>query len=151
MYKGGTYSHVPAYSMGPKAKPDAGSPNPGPGTYDLASGFGWKSSSKYSFGKGNKLGRDQNVPGPGSYDVNNGLDPKKTALDRDSRFSPYNSHVPGPGTYDSNPNSRVGYSFGKMKRVTPVKPAGPDYKIPHSIPDVASYNYPSMDRRKIHI
>jgi hypothetical protein len=150
MYKGGTYSHVPAYSMGPKSKGAPANGNPGPGNYELPGSFGWKSSANYSFGKGVKNSRANGVPGPGSYDVGTGSH-VKGAQDRDARFSPSKSWVPGPGSYDNGPSGKVGHSFGRQKRETPVRPAGPDYEIPHSIPDVAGYNYPAKDSRKIHI
>ena len=151
MYKGGTYGHVPAWSMGPKPKANLGNKVPGPGSYDLPGGFGWKSEPKYSFGKHQKAFRDQGVPGPGAYDANFGFSPKKTALDKDSRFKGPRSGVPGPGTYDSNGGKGAGYSFGRQKREVAVKPGGPDYDIPASIPDVAPYNYPAKDNRKIHL
>ena len=151
MYKGGTYSHVPAYSMGGKPKADPNSRVPGPGSYDALGGFGSGLEPKYSMGKSSKINRDLGVPGPGTYDSNNGLKPKNTSLGRDDRFGKYGNGMPGPGSYDKNYGGKGGFSFGKMKRTTPVKPAGPDYNIPHSIPDVASYNYPSVNTRKIHI
>merc|ERR1712050_169704 len=143
-YKGGTYTHVPAWTVEGPGKPLWGNKNPGPGSYQLPGTFGTTSKDpKYSFGKGVKKDIDLGVPGPGAYGPDDGHGPRKTALDKKPRFDPFDTLVPGPGAYESSRVKGVGYSFGKQKRVTPVKPAGPDYEIPDTIPDVAPYNYPS--------
>ena len=151
MYKGGSYSSVPAYTLGPKTKAIDWKHVPGPGSYDLPSSFGWKTDSKWTFGKGQKRNVDNGVPGPGAYDSQSTLRGRKGALDVKPRFDPFDTFVPGPGAYEKNSGASTKFSFGKQPRVTPVKQAGPDYKIPSSIPDVAGYNYPSESRRKIHL
>ena len=65
-----------------------------------------------------------------------------------------NQDTPGPGAYDGNKNKvknrSAAYKFGKQdKGINYGGEGGEHYNIPHSIPDVAPYNYPAMDKRKI--
>lgn len=149
-YKGGSFAHVPAYSIGGKPKDTNKNANPGPGSYDMGGGFGYSvKDPKYSFGKSMKPGNKSQVPGPGTYDSDGGFGGKSYGIGSDARFKFKDNGVPGAGTYDSIHGSRVGYSFGRQSRETKVKKGGADYDIPHSIPDVATYNYPSKESRKI--
>jgi len=148
-YKGGNFAHVPAYSMGPKGKDMNKNANPGPGAYDCGGGFG--SPQKYSMPKSQKPGNKSFVPGPGSYDSTGGIGGKSYGMSHATRFNYKDNGVPGAGTYDSIHGNQVGHSFGKQSRDQKVKQGGMDYDIPHSIPDVASYNYPAKQNRKIHL
>jgi Sperm-tail PG-rich repeat len=57
----------------------------------------------------------------------------------------------GPGSYDAKEvMSKSSIKFNKAERFEKKKNDGPGYyDIPHSIPDVADYNYPKVEDRKI--
>jgi len=144
--------------MNPESKEMAGYNNPGPGTYDGDYQVGRNKKPQFSFGKDIKRDNDRGVPGPGAYD-GHGVDTKASiAVSKEPRDLKYGNAYPGPGTYDGDGNIKFDagnkYSFGKDKRGKDLdrQKVGPgDYDIPHSIPDVATYNYPAKDKRKIHL
>lgn len=79
-------------------------------------------------------------------------------MDKRDRGMNHGNGVPGPGTYESSPDKKFAgdakYSFGKQARGAEPKKGtmGPgDYDIPHSIPDVAHYNYPALNHRKLQV
>lgn len=147
-----------AGKINPEGKEGTTYATPGPGTYDGDYNVAKAQDPKFSFGKEQKNWRDLGVPGPGSYDAN-GIGTKSSiAMGKGDKGLNYGNPNPGPGTYDGDANLRHSwdpkYSFGKEKRDKDLERGrvGPgDYEIPHSIPDVASYNYPAKDRRKIHL
>lgn len=137
-----------------------GSEIPGPGAYDDETAFKRLSSAK----GGNKFPKSQThdakseFPGPGAYNGDSTVVTKSNGgvkFGHELRDRRYNDQKPGPGAYDVDPKVLKGdakWSFGKAPRTKDLKDDGPGhYEIPHSIPDVAKYNYPSMDKRKIHL
>lgn len=144
--------------INPLARGGDGGPNfPGPGTYDSNYYATRKNDPRWGFGKEQKpLGSSLN-PGPGTYEYYDFTRGKMGfALDKQDRGVRVGSLIPGPGTYDADADPKMpkgpGWSFTKDRRTKNDQgnPLGPsDYDIPHSIPDVATYNYPSMEKRKI--
>jgi len=131
---------------------------PGPGTYDGDYTVGRNQAPKFAFGKEEKRDLDLGVPGPGAYDGNNIGTKASIAMDQRAKGLNYGNGNPGPGTYDGNTEMKyyydAKYSFGRDRRDKDKERLriGPgDYDIPHSIPDVAGYNYPSKEKRKIHL
>merc|ERR1719458_1440631 len=135
---------------------DGSGPNyPGPGAYDGDYTVGRNAAPRFAFGKDEKRDNDLGVPGPGTYDANGVPTKSSIAMDKRPKGANYGNGFPGPGTYDGNAEMRYSYdakySFGRDRRDKDKERLriGPgDYDIPHSIPDVANYNYPSKDRRK---
>lgn len=142
--------------INPEARTGSNFNNPGPGTYDGDYTVGRTKNPQFSFGKGDKVVNDQGFPGPGTYD-GHGVDTRASvAMDKGDKGLKYGNPFPGPGTYDYEHGlgSHPKYSFGKDPRdkdADRLKVGPADYDIPHSIPDVAGYNYPSRNQRKIHL
>lgn len=144
--------------INPEGKEGTNYATPGPGTYDGEFHVTKNQDPKFSFGKEQKNWRDMGVPGPGAYDANGVGTKASIAMGNEPKGLKYGNAFPGPGTYEGENDMRYSmdakYSFGKEKRDKDIERlrVGPgDYDIPHSIPDVAGYNYPSKDRRKIHL
>jgi len=133
--------------------------NPGPGTYDENGKTGLHENFKYSFGKDIKRDLAKGVPGPGTYDGDYVHGKQGIAVGKSPKGFIYGNPNPGPGAYDGDyGNMRYSagnkYTFGKDRRdhVQVGNKVGPaDYDIPASIPDVAKYNYPEKNKRKIHM
>lgn len=126
---------------------------PGPGQYennlDQTSKVG-----RFKFDKqirGQKYKSD--VPGPGTYESKNNETALSYKLSKQERLVDKKSLVPGPGNYNPDPKywdlhfPKFGKSEDRVKKGGVVGPGM--YNIPHTIPDVASYNYPGLDKRKI--
>jgi len=144
--------------INPEAKESSNYNYPGPGTYDGDYHVQKDTKPKFSFGKETKPNRDLGVPGPGTYDANGIKTKASIAVGKEDKGMKYGNAFPGPGTYDGDNELRYSwdpkYSFGKDRRDKDMErlKVGPgDYDIPHSIPDVATYNYPSKNNRKIHL
>lgn len=156
-YEGDTHAFNRTHGkINPTGKDASGYNYPGPGTYDGDFHVGKSTDPKFSFGKDVNRQTDLGVPGPGAYDGNGVPTKQSIAMDKRDKGLNYGNGNPGPGTYDGKGDVKwshdAKYSFGreardKEKERLKVGPA--DYKIPHSIPDVAGYNYPTMHNRKI--
>lgn len=128
---------------------------PGPGQYDNNVDLSVKTGN-FKFGK---EVRGKSVvtlaPGPGTYDANL-RDGKPTfKMGKDVRLKDRKNDLPGPGQYDPDgkPWDKHFPKFGHSGALnTKGLDVGPGmYQVPHSIPDVPRYNYPSEEKRKIKI
>ena len=148
MYRGSTYKSVPAYSIPGKPKGQSINSNPGPGAYDHGSSLG---NVRSSIPKSGKYDIKNTNPGPGNYDIKGGFGYKgKSQWSNSERWGKTKDTFPGPGAYDGIGKENTSkYSFGKQERDFTARKAGEYYDIPHSIPDVAKYAYPSNEKRKI--
>lgn len=134
---------------------------PGPGAYNDADAFQRLSSAKggIKFGKAAAVAHGNDMPGPGAYSQDSPLVAGKGGgikFGKDPRDHLQRNDKPGPGAYDMNPGALGGknakYSFSKAPRDQQLKDDNPFYyNLPHSIPDVAKYNYPPENKRKIHL
>lgn len=137
-----------------------GSEIPGPGAYDDETAFKRLSSAKggAKFPKSQTIDPRSDIPGPGAYNGDPTVVSKSTGgikFGHEPRDRQLRDEKPGPGAYDIDTKVLKGeakWSFGKAPRTKDLKDDGPGhYEIPHSIPDVARYNYPAVDKRKIHL
>lgn len=137
-----------------------GSEIPGPGAYDDETAFKRLSSANggIKFPKSGTYEAKSEFPGPGAYNGDSTVVTKNNGgvkFGHEPRDRRHNDEKPGPGAYDVDSKVLKGeakWSFGKAPRTKDLKDDGPGhYDIPHSIPDVPKYNYPSMDKRKIHL
>lgn len=144
--------------INPEGRDGSGFNNPGPGTYDGDYTKVRDKNAVWSFGKEQKRDLDLGVPGPGTYDGHEVPTRQSIAMDKRDKGLNYGNGNPGPGTYEDSSNAvqhtDAKYSFGKQARSGNPKKGkiGPgDYDIPHSIPDVAHYNYPALNHRKLQV
>lgn len=131
---------------------------PGPGSYDANFYVGKNQNPKFPFGKEQKPSIQNHNPGPGSYESNSSIQKQSFGFSKEDRGGKLNNRNPGPGSYDANieavKNMNAKSSFGKERRTKDIDRGqmGPgDYDIPHSIPDVGSWNYPAKSNLKIHL
>lgn len=134
---------------------------PGPGAYDDREAFDRMSSAKggIKFGKSTNQARQADVPGPGAYNQDGVATTSRARgikFGKDARDKFGGDDKPGPGAYDMKDGNVAGniakFSFPKDPRSKPQKSDTPFYyDVPHTIPDVAKYNYPDMANRKIHL
>lgn len=130
---------------------------PGPGQYEANYFYTREKSPKYTLGQRGKREHSSEVPGPGTYDANMIKTRAGVGLGKGAKGEKYGNPNPGPGTYDGDSQMvkyKTGNKFGFSKdtRLKDIKsnPIGPgQYDLPRSIPDVANYNYPKKDQRKI--
>lgn len=134
---------------------------PGPGSYNDREAFDRLSSAQggVKFGKSTIHAHSNGVPGPGAYAQDGAATTGRARgikFGKDPRDHQTGDDKPGPGAYDlkngiiSGQNAK--YSFPKEPRNKPVKNETPFYyDVPHTIPDVAKYNYPDVPNRKIHL
>jgi len=155
--KNSTFSKVQG-KINPEGRDGSGFNNPGPGTYDGDYTKVKDKNAQWSFGKEQKRDLDLGVPGPGTYDGHDIATRQSIAMDKRDKGFNYGNGNPGPGTYEDSTNAvqhtDAKYSFGKQARSGNPKKGkiGPgDYDIPHSIPDVAHYNYPALNHRKLQV
>lgn len=135
---------------------------PGPGAYNDVDAFQRLSSAKggIKFGKSSAHSLANDIPGPGAYSQDSPLVAGKKGggikFGKDPRDHLQRDDKPGPGAYDLAPTVITGpnakYSFPKAPRDKQPKDEAPFYyNVPHTIPDVAKYNYPPENKRKIHL
>lgn len=130
---------------------------PGPGAYEDVDAFNRLSSAKggIKFAKSSSHDHKSEVPGPGAYDGSGVKSKGGISFPKDPRDHAHTSEIPGPGAYDMyggiapNPSK---YTFTKAPRDKNSANNGPGYyDVPATIPDVAKYNYPPPNARKIHL
>ena len=128
---------------------------PGPGAYDADFTLQKNKHPKFSFPKQLKADRERKVPGPGAYDPAEFKSRAGVPLGKGEKGMKYGNKFPGPGAYDQNAENRFNadakYSFGKQARGKDQKESIGYHDVPHSIPDVAKYNYPALNHRKIQV
>lgn len=134
---------------------------PGPGAYNDVDAFQRLSSAKggIKFGKSSAHAHANDIPGPGAYTQDSPLvkgGGGGIRFGKDPRDHLNKDDKPGPGAYDvgsgviSGPTAK--YTFSKAPRDKGRKDETPFYyDVPHTIPDVAKYNYPPEPKRKIHL
>lgn len=128
---------------------------PGPGQYDNNLDLSVK-VARVKFGKemrGNSL--VNKVPGPGAYETSINEDKPTFKMGKAVRLKDYKNEQPGPGQYDTDGKAWDKHfpKFGNANAVPgKTNEVGPGmYSVPHSIPDVPRFNYPSLEKRKIKI
>lgn len=131
---------------------------PGPGAYNDVDAFQRLSSAKggIKFGKSSALNPKADIPGPGAYKQDGLTRGGGIKFGKDPRDHASRDDKPGPGAYQIAPTvvsgSNAKFSFPKAPRDKQAKDDTPFYyNVPHTIPDVAPYNYPPENKRKIHL
>lgn len=153
-YTGALKGKSGGYSVGKAPRNKGGARDvPGPGAYDADFKKVASTQGNIKFGKSGNNNRINDVPGPGAYDYT-GVDSSKNRgikIGREIRDRSHNSDIPGPGSYNGMiPDGKGGFRFAKSAKGLKYGGDGPEfYDIPHSIPDVPSYNYPPKQQRKI--
>ena len=127
---------------------------PGPGNYDYIE-FYKNNKGTFKFGKESRQHQSRiDSPGPGAYNPKTVVPSPKISIPNAMRIKDLKSEVPGPGQYEIRADNWNKHFPRFVKPENKVKNGsdhvGPGiYDIPHSIPDVARYNYPDPALRKI--
>ena len=128
---------------------------PGPGNYTYPNFFQNNNKGTFKFNKEPRTNQGRiDSPGPGAYNPLKQVPSPKMTIPHAPRIKESKNEVPGPGQYDARLNNWDQHfpKFVKPERRAqpPIESVGPGiYNIPHSIPDVARYNYPDSAMRKI--
>lgn len=124
-------------------------------SYYMPKFVGLKKEFFATFGKAvkNGLANSLNLPGPGQYDGDKlKLTRSPAAVFPKAKAARKENEVPGPGAYDFFEEKKHGYKFPMTSKEGTNRQSGPGfYEIPSTIPDVAKYNYPDQQHRKIKI
>ena len=129
---------------------------PGPGNYDYNE-FYKNNKGTFRFAKEPRNHQQRiDSPGPGAYNPQKTIPSPKISIPNAVRNKDMRNEVPGPGQYEVKVDNwnknfpRFVKPDNKSKQN--ADPIGPGiYDIPHSIPDVPRYNYPTPGARKIAI
>ena len=127
---------------------------PGPGNYDYQE-FYKNNKGTFKFAKETRNQKYRiDSPGPGAYNPQKTVPSPKISIPIASRNKDYKNDIPGPGQYEA----KIDNWNKNFPRFVPPENKGKHgsdqvgpgvYDIPHSIPDVARYNYPGPSARKI--